>query len=465
MRRFPLLLKFMLGYLLFAALSITVIATYTYRIIYRNTLETTASDIRKISQSLADECSRVYNGEAAIDTEYLQKLSLVAGFEDFGIIMADTRGIALYDSSFGLTGSTVNVYDPQLSGSYYTTGTFGGLFSEEMLIVSSHVTANYTVNGYIFICEPLSVIENVANNLIRPTYYTFFIVFGISLLIPLMIFVILHRPVRKITRAAREYAEGNLGYELTIDTHDELGYLADTLNNMAHELDRTGEYQRQFVSNVSHDLRSPLTSIKGYLTAILDGTIPPENQEKYLNLVIKETDRLQGLTQNVLQLNSVDKFSMYMEYEDFDVNRLIRDTCQAFEGRCLEHALSFDLIFEEKEAAVHADRSKIQQVLYNLTDNAFKFSPDGSVITIETFRRADKVFVSVRDQGVGITKENLKKIWNRFYKADESRGQDKRGSGIGLSIVKEVISAHGENIDVISTEGVGTEFIFSLSGA
>lgn len=464
MRRFPLLLKFMLGYLLFAGLSVALIATYTYRIIYRNTLETTASELRQISQSLADDCSRVYDGEAVIDADYLQKLSLVAGFEDFGIIMADTRGIARYDSSFGLTGSTVNVYDPQLSGSYYTTGTFGGLFQEEMLIVCSHVTANYAVTGYIFLCEPLSLIRATANSLIRPTYYTFFIVFGISLLIPLMIFFILHRPVRRITRAAREYAEGNLGYELRVNSRDELGYLADTLNNMAHELDRTGEYQRQFVSNVSHDLRSPLTSIKGYLTAILDGTIPPENREKYLNLVIKETERLQGLTQNVLQLNSVDKFSMYMEYEDFDINRLIRDTCQAFEGRCIEHGISFDLIFEDAEAGVHADRGKIAQVLYNLTDNALKFSPDGSVITIETFRRADKIFVSVRDQGVGITKENLKKIWNRFYKADESRGQDKRGSGIGLSIVKEVISAHGENIDVISTEGVGTEFIFSLTG-
>ena len=179
-----------------------------------------------------------------------------------------------------------------------------------------------------------------------------------------------------------------------------------------------------------------------------------------MNLV----ELLQGLTQNVLQLNSVEKYSMYMEYEDFDINRLIRDTCSSFEVRCRELNISFNLVFENTEIVVHADRSKIQQVLYNLTDNAIKFSPEGSVITMETFRRADKVFVSVKDQGVGITKENQKKIWNRFYKADESRGQDKRGSGIGLAIVKEVITAHGENIDVISTEGVGTEFIFSLSG-
>ncbi len=464
MRRFPLLLKFIIGYVLFAALSIAVIATFTYRITYHSTLETKAAELRRISQSLADESSRVFDGVSVTDAEYLDKLALISGFEDFDILMTDTTGKVLFDSSGAHSGSTITAYGPQQPGSYYSTGTWDGIFSEERLIVSSHLTANYTVFGYLFVSEPLSVIERTANDLIRPTYYTFFIVFGISLLIPAMVWFILHKPVRKITRAAREYADGNLGYELSVKTHDELGYLADTLNNMAHELDRTGEYQRQFVSNVSHDLRSPLTSIKGYITAILDGTIPPENQEKYLNLVIKETDRLQGLTQNVLQLNSVEKFSMYMEYEDFDINRLIRDTCSSFEGRCREKGLSFDLIFEEPETAVHADRSKIQQVLYNLADNAIKFSPDGSTITMETFRRADKVFVSVKDQGVGITKESIKKIWNRFYKADESRGQDKKGSGIGLAIVREVITAHGENIDVISTEGVGTEFIFSLSG-
>ena len=464
MRRFPLLLKFIIIYVLFAALSIAVIATYTYRITYHSTLETKAAELRRISQTLADESSRVFDGVSVTDAEYLEKLALISGFEDFDIMMTDTTGKVLFDSSGALTGTTITAYDPQQPGTYYSTGTWDGIFMEERLIVSSHLTAKYTVFGYLFISEPLSVIERQANDLIKPTYYTFFIVFVISLLIPVMIYFILHKPVRKITRAAREYADGNLSYELSVKTRDELGYLADTLNYMAHELDRTGEYQRQFVSNVSHDLRSPLTSIKGYLTAILDGTIPPENQEKYLNLVIRETERLQGLTQNVLQLNSVEKFSMYMEYADFDINRLIRDTCSSFEGRCREKDISFELIFEEKETAVHADRSKIQQVLYNLTDNAIKFSPEGSAITVETFRRADKVFVSVKDQGVGITKESLKKIWNRFYKADESRGQDKKGSGIGLAIVREVINAHGENIDVISTEGVGTEFIFSLSG-
>ena len=464
MRRFPLLLKFIIGYVLFAALSIVVIATFTYRITYHSTLETKAAELRRIAQSLADESSRVFDGVSVTDAAYLEKLALISDFEDFDILMTDTTGRVLFDSSGVRTDTTITAYDPQQPGSYYSTGTWDGIFSEERLIVSSHLTANYTVFGYLFVSEPLSVIEATANNLIRPTYYTFFIVFGISLLIPAMVWFILHKPVRKITRAAREYADGKLNYELSVKTHDELGYLADTLNNMAHELDRTGEYQRQFISNVSHELRSPLTSIKGYITAILDGTIPPESQEKYLNLVIKETERLQGLTQNVLQLNSVEKYSMYMEYEDFDINRLIRDTCSSFEVRCRELNISFNLVFENAEIVVHADRSKIQQVLYNLTDNAIKFSPEGSVITMETFRRADKVFVSVKDQGVGITKENQKKIWNRFYKADESRGQDKRGSGIGLAIVKEVITAHGENIDVISTEGVGTEFIFTLSG-
>ena len=149
----------------------------------------------------------------------------------------------------------------------------------------------------------------------------------------------------------------------------------------------------------------------------------------------------------------------------FDINRVIRDTCATFEGRCRERGLTFDLMFSDPEIAVLADRPKIQQVLYNLVDNAVKFSPDHASIRIEAFVRSDKVFVSVKDSGTGIAKENVSKIWTRFYKADESRGKDKKGTGLGLAIVREIITAHGENIDVISTKGVGSEFIFSLEKA
>ena len=244
-----------------------------------------------------------------------------------------------------------------------------------------------------------------------------------------------------------------------------MGYLADTLNFMAHELNNSEEYQKKFIANVSHDFRSPLTSIKGYLEAMADGVIPPENQEKYLRIVISETERLNKLTQGLLSLNSLDRANLHLDTSDFDINTIIKSTCETFEGICGQKGITFDLTFPDVTTMVCADMGKIQQVLYNLVDNAIKFSPENSSIAIQVSEKNDKVFVSVKDFGVGIPKENLKKIWTRFFKSDESRGKDKRGTGLGLSIVREIIQAHQETIDVISTEGAGTEFIFRLPKA
>ena len=163
----------------------------------------------------------------------------------------------------------------------------------------------------------------------------------------------------------------------------------------------------------------------------------------------------------MLALNSLDSKG-FLSRSNFDINRVIKDTAAAFEGLCNAKNIVLDLTFANDVKMVFADLGKIQQVLYNLIDNAIKFSHDNSVIYIQTTPKYEKVFVSVKDTGVGISKTSIKKIWDRFYKSDASRGKDKKGTGLGLSIVKEIIQAHGENIDVVSTENVGSEFIFTL---
>ena len=183
--------------------------------------------------------------------------------------------------------------------------------------------------------------------------------------------------------------------------------------------------------------------------------------EKYLSRVISETERLHKLTESMLTLNSLDAKG-YLSRTNFDINRVIKDTAASFEGTCESKNVSFDLTFSDDIQMVFADLGKIQQVMYNLIDNAIKFSHHDPTIYIQASGRYEKIFVSVKDTGIGIPKDSLKKIWERFYKTDLSRGKDKKGTGLGLSIVKEIIQAHGENIDVVSTEGVGTEFIFSL---
>ena len=266
-----------------------------------------------------------------------------------------------------------------------------------------------------------------------------------------------------MNRVAHKYMEGNFLSTMEIGDEDELGFLAASFNYMANELNTLEEDQRKFVSNISHDFRSPLTSIKGYVEAMLDGTIPVEMQDKYLNIIITETDRLTKLTSGLIELNQYGGHGKtILDKTDFDINEVIRQTAATFEGACGAKRIVLELLLTGDELLVHADRSKIQQIVYNLTDNAIKFSHHDSVITIETHVKNEKVFVSVKDSGIGIPKDAQGKIWERFYKTDLSRGKDKKGTGIGLAIVKEIIQAQGENINVIRTEGVGTEFIFTL---
>jgi len=241
-----------------------------------------------------------------------------------------------------------------------------------------------------------------------------------------------------------------------------MGYLSSSLNYMSSQLRDMDDYQKKFVANVSHDFRSPLTSIRGYVQAMADGTIPPEFQEKYLNIILFETERLTDLTHDLLTLNEFDTKNLLLNKQEFDIHETIKNVAASFEGTCVQKRISIELLLAGKHLNVYADQRKIQQVLYNLLDNAIKFSDDDSMITIETTERAGKVFTSVKDYGIGIPRNALGKIWERFYKTDISRGKDKKGTGLGLAIVKEAIQAHGENINVISTEGVGTEFVFSL---
>ena len=170
---------------------------------------------------------------------------------------------------------------------------------------------------------------------------------------------------------------------------------------------------------------------------MLDGTIPPEMHEKYLNIVLNETERLTKLTNSLLTLNNINTKGMLLDRTDFELNRIIRDTAASFEGTCRQKSIAIELLLTGDFIYVNADMGKIQQVFYNLLDNAIKFSHQDSVIRIETNEKSNKVYISVKDSGIGIPKDDLKLIWNRFYKSDASRGKDKKGTGLGLSITRK----------------------------
>ena len=462
MSRPSLYFKFLLGYLVFGLLGFLIISTFASKMTYEHLLAQQADLLYDEASQMALDCSAVYRGRNADLATVADQLSIISPSLQSEIWVVDRDGSVTADSTGGSRNGLAVEFDPIAIGNRnYGVGNFYGTFSFDVLSVSAPITGNYTTYGYVLVHMPLSQIEASRDGILNILYITSAIIYVLSLVILLIFTQTVYFPLKKITDGANEYAAGNLKYRIEITSRDEMGYLADTPNYMSDKLDQMEEYQRNFIANVSHDFRSPLTSIKGYLEAILDGTIPPEMQEKYLTRVITETERLNKLTEGMLTLNSLDKKGL-LNRTNFDINRVIKDTAASFEVICGKKDLSFDLTFADSIQMVYADLGKIQQVLYNLIDNAIKFSHSGSTIYIQAFPRHEKIFVSVKDTGIGIPKDSLKKIWERFYKTDLSRGKDKRGTGLGLSIVKEIIQSHGENIDVISTEGVGTEFIFSL---
>ena len=203
--------------------------------------------------------------------------------------------------------------------------------------------------------------------------------------------------------------------------------------------------------------------MKGFLQAIIDGTIPEEKKEKYINIVLEETERLTVLANNILDINKLEDMDSQDRSVSFDINELIRRIIISFEARAVSKNLDIKISFAEKESFVYADLDKIQRVVYNLIDNAIKFTDNNKSIYISTTVKANKVFVSIKDEGPGISLEEQKRVFDRFYKADYSRGKDKKGSGLGLSIVKEFILSQGEEIELKSEVNKGSEFIFTLT--
>lgn len=344
--------------------------------------------------------------------------------------------------------------------------TMDGYLESESLCVCLQMEENPYLNGYMVLAQ-----TNLNIN-IRTTYYTnilttfFFLMMFITAIFFVLIYLFNVRPLHKLRNGAKDFSISRDNPPIIIHSNDEYGELAQTLNVIGAELSKFDEYQRRFLSNISHDFRSPLTNIRGYVEAILDGLIPVNNQEKYLRIILNETQRLTKLTDSLLSLNQYDKDNIMLSTSEFDIHTEIQNTIDSLEDSTRSKNVHINFTKQSEEPLlVVADRDKILQVLHNLLDNAIKFSSNDSDILVTTRLKHDRVFISVKDSGIGIPKDELPKIWERFYKTDLSRGKDRLGTGLGLPICKEIINAHKQTINVVSTVGVGSQFTFTLPKA
>lgn len=265
-----------------------------------------------------------------------------------------------------------------------------------------------------------------------------------------------------LNKGVKSMAKGNFDTKLKLDRDDEIGELSRNLTHMAKSLSEIEQSRRKFVSNVSHDLRSPMTSISGYVNGILDGTIPQERWFHYLNIVSDESKRMINLINEVLDLSKIQNEGYQLNKTKVDINSLILGVIDSFEQRLHEKNINVELDFTKNCNAV-CDEMLIVRLVNNLVDNAIKFVDENGVISVKTEIKGEKIIVGVKNTGSFIPPDKIKTIWERFTKLDDSRGAEKKSSGLGLSIVKEIIHVHGEKIDVYSDKEKGTVFLFSLT--
>ncbi len=322
-------------------------------------------------------------------------------------------------------------------------------------------TQHEMVLGAVFMQTPAQVIEAGAGGLLLP-------VAGIAaaaiVLAGLVLFLILRgvmKPLGQLTDAARAMAEGDFAVRVpeTRSTR-EVAELSAAFNTMADELSEVEDSRREFVANVSHELRSPITAISGYVEGMLDGTIPEDGREKYLSIVSDESKRLSHLIGELLALSRLERDDAALDLTDFDICDLLERVFLRRSGDLEKRGMDIECDFDPEPCIVHADMARIDQVIVNLIDNAIKFTPDGGVITLRVRAESGLCTVTVADNGVGILPEDRGRVFERFFTADRAHTSGK-GTGLGLSISQRILEMHGQRIRLLDSEN-GAAFAFTL---
>ena len=344
--------------------------------------------------------------------------------------------------------------------------TLDGFYPARHYVVSESVsdTENGSILGYVLVTNGLSNIISAWESMQWFVAMIIVLAFFATVAFSLISWRRISRPLDEMAAASRKFARGDFSVRVrqVENPDDELGALIDSFNKMADSLQSAERRRSEFVSNISHELRTPMTAIGGFADGILDGTIPPEDRDRYLTAIRDETYRLSRLVSNMLEVSRARSDAADPSRRtNFDLTELVMQTMLSFESRATARNLDVDPQLPENPIMVHADRDAITRVVYNLIDNAVKFARQGSTITIRLYRDEYKAYVAVKDEGETIPPDDLPFIFDRFHKSDRSRSLDKVGVGLGLYLVKQIINEHDEDIAVRSENGV-TEFAFTL---
>ncbi len=391
------------------------------------------------------------------------------------VLLCETDGEIVYsadgqgqdmDSLTGLRVSQTVTQRLLEDGAYSRLGTLGGLYGENRYTVGEPITVTDsrgdTVIGYVFMSTPPDDLTQMWRSL--SGIFVF-----ISICVALVAFLFSSvtsrwqtKPLKEMADTVRKFGHGEFEVRMTeVDRTDEMGELARAFNAMADSLAQAESRRSEFVANISHELKTPMTTIAGFADGILDGTIPPQRESAALETISSETRRLSRLVRRMLDVSRLQS-AQGNPQEQFDVVELCARTMVSLEGKISQKQLDVVADFPEAPLKVWGDPDAITQVCYNLLDNAIKFSREGGHLWVEIKSKGGKALVTVRDEGETIPPQELPLIFDRFHKSDKSRSMDRDGVGLGLYIVKTILNEHKENITVQSDDGV-TTFQFTLT--
>jgi signal transduction histidine kinase len=286
----------------------------------------------------------------------------------------------------------------------------------------------------------------------------------LSVILSFILSKTLLQPIIGMTKAAEAIAEGDFSKKLSVESGDEIGILADTFNNMATQLQITLEeikkseaLRREFVANVSHELRTPLTSIRSYAETLTDyRDIPKEMEVDFLHVILNESERMTKIVQDLLELSRFDAGNAKLAVEKFSLEEAVRNVCDAIALEARKHGHQLRTEIDSGLPTISGDKARIEQVFINILSNAVKYTPDGGSINITGGRTGAKVWIKIRDTGIGIPEADLSRIFDRFYRVDKARSRESGGTGLGLSIAREIVQRHGGDILIESAVGAGT---------
>lgn len=424
-------------------------------------------DLDNIARQVIDTTLYVGTNRQVPAEIYRRNIYAIAQSTGTEIFVVDAEGDLILTTVSNFTGNIRPIFTKEvLSGNEETYhGTLGGIYKTDMLTVARPISYMEQVAGGVLVSIPTPEITRIRMEIIRIFIYNVLIVGTIAVICVYIYSKRISEPLRQLNEAAKMIAGGNFKHRVNIDADDELAELGETFNHMAESIDQLENMRSSFIANVSHDLRTPMTTIIGFVEGIMDGTIPEERQNRYLSIVLDESKRLSRIVTDLLDLSKLEQGSFGIEPKEFDINELIRLNIIKAEKRITEKNIRLTVGFASEHLVVEADKDAIQRVLTNLFDNAIKFTQEGGFMDVQAGTKDGKAFVSIQNSGMGIEKKDLLHIFDRFYKTDKSRSKDKNGAGLGLYIVKSILQTHGENIWAESKPGEYTRFSFTLKQA